>query len=100
MVNLFSTVRIRIILVLMITMAITLTVGVFGVRGISALSSSMHDTYTGNVVPIAQVGDVRSQMFKIRLVLWKMQAQKNKAIGKDVRDLQKQMDASWKAYYA
>ncbi len=97
--QLFSTVKAKIILVLTTSMVITVLVGAFGLHGMSSLSGSLQDTYSGNVVPIVQVAKIRSAMLNVRLLLWRMQARHSGEFIPAIRELQSQMDKDWNAYY-
>ncbi|ALL68946.1 Methyl-accepting chemotaxis protein I serine chemoreceptor protein [Paraburkholderia caribensis MBA4] len=97
--ELLASVKSRIILVLAIGIMINALVGGFGLRGMSSLSGSLHDTYTGNVVPITHIAKARAAMLNMRLLLWRMQAQQTKEHIQKVRDFSSQMQSEWKMYY-
>jgi methyl-accepting chemotaxis protein len=95
----FSTVKAKIILVLATSAAITLIVGGFGLRGVLALSHSLHDSYASIVIPTGHLSATQSDALNSRLTLWRMVAQKDKALIPKVRDFLAQTDADWKSYY-
>ncbi|CAG4910636.1 methyl-accepting chemotaxis protein [Paraburkholderia saeva] len=89
----------KIIVALAIIMAVTLTIGGFGMRGISVLSDSLHDTYANIVVPMNYVSASRADMLSIRFALWRTQAQKDKTLVSKARDFSAQLEKDWKSYY-
>ncbi|WP_296662848.1 methyl-accepting chemotaxis protein [Paraburkholderia sp.] len=95
----FSTVRARIILVLATSMAITLIVGGFGLRGISVLRSALHNTYTAIVIPTGYLSATQTDTLNSRLALWRMVAQKDKSSIAKARDFSAQTEKDWKDYY-
>ena len=99
MYRIFSTVKARIILVLVTSMAITLTVGGFGLRGISVLSNSLHDTYANILIPMRDVSASETDLLIVRLALWRILAQKDKASVPKAREFSAQMAKDWKNYY-
>ncbi|RQH06076.1 methyl-accepting chemotaxis protein [Paraburkholderia dinghuensis] len=97
--QLFSTVKSKIILVLVTSTVITLIVGGFGLNGVLAMSRSLHDTYASIVIPTGHLSATQSDTLNSRLTLWRMVAQKDKALIPKTRDFLAQTDADWKSYY-
>nr|WP_277396953.1 methyl-accepting chemotaxis protein [Paraburkholderia sp. Ac-20342] len=95
----FSTVRSKIIVVFVTCMALTLMIGAFGLRGISALSESLHDTYANIVIPMNNVNASGADLLHIRLMLWRTLAQKDMTLVSKTRNYSAQLEKDWKSYY-
>ncbi|MBB1597495.1 hypothetical protein A9973_25865 [Achromobacter sp. UMC46] len=79
------------------------TVGTFGYVGISTLATRIHNTYQTNTLPILDVGSVRSSTLRIRLMLWRAQAErKSEATDQliaEIEKLRESLQQAWAHYY-
>ncbi|HKR45658.1 MAG TPA: methyl-accepting chemotaxis protein [Paraburkholderia sp.] len=97
------TIRFKIILAFGVCIVFMVAIGVFGVYGLSRLNSNMSDSYSGNLMPIAQLSDTRAAQLNIRAKIRRMQAARSQAtvsqtmpsVETDLAD----MDKAWNAYY-
>lgn len=95
----FHTIRFRLILAFGISVFLMLATGLFGLQGMSKLSGDVQSVYSGNTVPIGQLGAVRASALELRRLLWQIQATHDKPLTAKVRDSAAQLDTLWHAYY-
>ena len=61
-----QTVRFKIILSLGACLILMMANGLSGINGLARLNSNMRDSYTGAVLPVAQLSDARASSLNIR----------------------------------
>ncbi|CAD6558644.1 Methyl-accepting chemotaxis protein III [Paraburkholderia hiiakae] len=93
------TIRFRIMLAFGVCVALMLTLGLFSLYGMSALSGNMSSSYAGNTVPIGQLANVRANMLDTRRVLWMILATQDTQQIERVRDAQTNGAKLWSLYY-
>jgi methyl-accepting chemotaxis protein len=101
--NFVHTIRFKIILALGVCVILMVAIGFSGMDGLARLNRNMSDTYSGVVLPITELSDVRASQIDIRAKLRGMQATRSsedvsKNIANVVDDLAI-MDRQWSAYY-
>ncbi|MEM5437827.1 methyl-accepting chemotaxis protein [Paraburkholderia diazotrophica] len=86
-----------------VCMAFTLSIGLFGIFGMSRLNKNMLNVYSGNTVPIIHLSDVRALQLSIRAKLRRLQVTRNTgdvaaSIPQIKADIDK-VEKTWAAYY-
>ena len=103
MYSFLSTIKFRIIAILGLCVVLVITTGAFGIFGMSRLNASMSESYSGNLVPIAKLSDMRWALTDIRLQLRRSQVLRSPndvrtSIDKIHRD-QNILKTAWDDYY-
>ncbi|SAK92950.1 membrane protein [Caballeronia pedi] len=93
------TIRFRMMLAFGIAVALMLTLGLFGLYGMSKQSDNMQASYSGNTVPISQLAGVRANVLNTRRVLWMIQATQEAQQTSKVRDALSAIENAWSSYY-
>lgn len=77
--------------------------GVFGYYAISVIGSHVDELYNANMLPIVDVGAVRSATLRIRLNLWRAQVEQTpeatRRLAADIDAARAELDKSWRRYY-
>ncbi|WP_118178572.1 methyl-accepting chemotaxis protein [Paraburkholderia phosphatilytica] len=98
-----QTIRFRIILVLGICVVLTAAVGSFGIFGLAKLNGFLRDSYTGNVMPIIDLNEVRAAQLDIRLRARRIatlhDASAVETEQKGIQDNLARIDKAWSDYY-
>ncbi|WP_114813832.1 methyl-accepting chemotaxis protein [Paraburkholderia kururiensis] len=101
--TLTQSIRFKIVLAFTVCIALIIAVGVFGQMGLSRLNSNVNNTYTGNVIPIIDLSDVRAAQLDIRLQVRRAVSFRDPAATKasleSMRADLAQIDKSWHDYY-
>ncbi len=102
--SMVHSVRFKLLAAFGLCLALLLATGVFGVMGLIRLNSNMADAYTGNTLPIVQLGELRAAQLDARLQLRRAQLVKDDPaqVRTFVEALRKDMDqinSSWKQYF-
>ncbi len=102
--SMVHSVRFKLLAAFGLCLALLLATGVFGVMGLIRLNSNMNEAYTGNTLPIVQLGELRAAQLDARLQLRRAQLVKDDPaqVRAFVDALRKDMDkvnSSWKKYF-
>ncbi|ALL68937.1 Methyl-accepting chemotaxis protein I serine chemoreceptor protein [Paraburkholderia caribensis MBA4] len=80
-------------------MVVALAVGAGGLRGVNALTDSLHGMYVNNVVPLSDVNSASSELLQIRLATWQSLQQKDQSRVSAVRAREASLMQVWLHYY-
>lgn len=100
MFKVLSTVRAKIIMVLLASMIIALVEGGFGLRTSRVLGESIHNTYANVIVPIGYARSANTNMLNIRVNIWRALAEKDPAAIPKIRDSTAKTKDAWLKYYS
>jgi methyl-accepting chemotaxis protein len=98
-----QSIKFKVVLAFSVCLALIITIGIFGLFGLSRLNSNMNESYTGNLVPILDLTDVRAAQLEIRLQVRRAQslhdpAQTKASVSVIHTDLDR-INKSWNDYY-
>ncbi|WP_321845067.1 methyl-accepting chemotaxis protein [Paraburkholderia bannensis] len=98
-----GTIRFKVMLTLGVCVALMVTIGMMGLRGLARLSTDMGSMYTASTVPIEDLAAMQAAALKIRLQMRYIQAlheqDKAEELVVDIGNEQKKLDAAWHDYY-
>ncbi|RDJ98931.1 methyl-accepting chemotaxis protein [Paraburkholderia lacunae] len=98
-----GTIRFKIMLTLGVCVALMVSIGLLGLRGLARLSADMGSMYSVSTVPIEDLAAVQAAALKIRLQMRYIQAlhgQDNAAeLVASIGEEQKKLDRAWHDYY-
>lgn len=101
--NSISTIRFKLIAVLLLCGSIALALGLFGLFGITHVNDNMSAVYSQQVLPIANIADSRASALRIRLNLRKLEAEKNATVVAQIMSIVRSdletMKRAWSSYY-
>ncbi|MGU7775726.1 methyl-accepting chemotaxis protein [Burkholderia sp. MR1-5-21] len=96
-------IKFQIVLAFGVCVALMVTLGGFGVYGLSKMNANMSDAYTGNTVPINDLSDMRAAQFTMRLALRRIQVLhdpgRTKASIEEIRAAEERASKAWTDYY-
>jgi HAMP domain-containing protein len=96
-------VRFRIVVAFGLCVALMVTIGAFGIFGISRLNSNVKESYIRNLVPVSDLSEVRASEYELRLQIARLQifrdpGERKTAIG-EIRTAQERTGRAWRHYY-
>jgi methyl-accepting chemotaxis protein len=98
-----QTIRFKIMLALGVCVALMATIGLFGIGGLSKLNSNMSETYSGTVLPLADLSNVRGAELSVRSKLRAMaMTRSSEFVAQTLPELDQDMatiDKAWPDYY-
>jgi hypothetical protein len=98
-----QTVRFKIILSLGACLILMMANGLSGINGLARLNSNMRDSYTGAVLPVAQLSDARASSLNIRARLRRIEVTRSpEDVAQSSPDIQGDLatiESQWSAYY-
>jgi methyl-accepting chemotaxis protein len=101
--NLVQAIKFKITVAFGACVILMAAIGVFGISGLSRLSSNIADAYSGNTVPIADLSDLREAISDIRLQLRRIQVfhdkEKMTSSIEAIRNDQERVNKAWNHYY-
>ena len=101
--NFIHTIKFKIILALGVSALLIASIGLFCITGLSKMNASINESYSGNMLPVVQLSDVRSAQMDIQLQLRKSQVKRDPAeiaaALEQIHSDENHQDASWKKYY-
>ncbi|WEY38689.1 methyl-accepting chemotaxis protein [Paraburkholderia sp. SUR17] len=101
--TLAHSIKFKIVLAFTVCIGLIIAVGVFGQIGLSRLNANVNDTYTGNLIPIIDLSDVRAAQLDVRLQVRRAVSFRDATATKSAIDLMRadleQIDKSWHDYY-
>src|SRR5450830_100004 len=101
--NFIHTIKFKIILALGVSALLIASIGLFCITGLSKMNASINESYSGNMLPVVQLSDVRSAQMDIQLQLRKSQVKRDPAeiaaALEQIHSDENHLDSSWKKYY-
>ncbi|CAB3745523.1 hypothetical protein LMG24238_07653 [Paraburkholderia sediminicola] len=101
--TLARSIKFKVALAFAVCLVLIIATGVFGLVGISRLNANMNASYSGSVVPILALADVRAAQLDIRLQIRRAQSLRDpaqtKASLERIRAGQSRISKSWNDYY-
>lgn len=101
--HLMLSIRLRIVAAFGACIALMIAIGMFGLVGLSRVNSNMKESYSGNLVPITSLSELRVAQYHLRLQTARIQifheADEKRMAIKEIREDQQRIEKAWNTYY-
>ena len=101
--SILHSIKLKVIIAFTACLVLIVAIGAFGLFGLSKLNSNMKESYTGSLLPVVDLSEVRAGQLDIRLFVRRAQTLRDPALTKvsvdRIHSDEERVNKSWNDYY-